>query len=350
MLVSVVMPVFNGEKYLKEAIESILNQTYKNFEFLIINDGSTDRSVDIIKKYQNIDKRIYLINNEKNKGIVYSLNKGLSSAKGKYILRMDCDDISFSNRIEEQILFMEKNKHIGISGTWVRINTNGMYKNYKNKTKFPAIKAGLLFNNMLAHPTFIIRKELIEKHNLSYNENFKGCEDYGLLIDGMKYFQIEILPEILFEYRINEIGITQTLNNKLEEKYINLRKIYIKTLQNLFEEQNLTEEYLRMHFEFTNNIAGFNFTLVELEKYLNVLTQKNKTKKYLDSKELFYAIGKRWIKLGIKNKQILKKSFFKWFFSKYFIYGCIDVCRGVIDDKIIAIKNRKSNVTRDRSI
>ncbi|MHD0317363.1 glycosyltransferase family 2 protein [Fusobacterium sp. THCT1E2] len=350
MLVSIVMPVFNGEKYLKEAIESILEQTYTDFEFLIINDGSTDNSLNIIKEYQNIDKRICLINNEKNKGIVYSLNKGLLESKGKYILRMDCDDISFFNRLERQILFMEKNRHIGISGTWVKINKNGKYREYKNKIKFSAIKAGLIFNNMLVHPTFIIRKEFFKKYDLSYNKEFNGCEDYGILIDGIKYFQIEILPEVLFEYRINEIGITQVLNKKLKEKYINLKRIYIKILQNIFEEQDLTEKDLKIHFEFTNNVSNFNFSLIELRKYLNKLTKANKNKKYLSSKELLYAIGKRWIKLGIKNKQILKKSFFEYLISKYFFYGCVDICREVINDKIIVIKNRKSNVTRNRNI
>jgi len=111
-LVTVLMPVYNGEKYLNEAIDSILNQTYTNFEFLIINDGSTDRSVEIIKGYN--DSRIKLIHNKKNMGLVYTLNRGLALALGKYIVRMDADDISLPNRFKLQLDFMEINTEVAL--------------------------------------------------------------------------------------------------------------------------------------------------------------------------------------------------------------------------------------------
>ncbi|WP_244834814.1 glycosyltransferase family 2 protein [Clostridium sp. BJN0001] len=107
--VSVIMPVFNAEKYLEESIKSVLNQTYKNFEFIIINDGSTDSSLSIINKFKSMDNRIRVID-QKNNGIVYSLNKGISTAKGKYIARMDADDISLPNRIKNQVKYMETNQ------------------------------------------------------------------------------------------------------------------------------------------------------------------------------------------------------------------------------------------------
>jgi len=114
--VSIVMSVYNAQKYLDEAIESILNQTYSNFEFIIINDGSTDKSLEIIENYAKKDSRIIVINRE-NKGLIYSLNEGIRKANGKYIARMDADDISLPQRLEKQVEFMEKNKNIGICGT-----------------------------------------------------------------------------------------------------------------------------------------------------------------------------------------------------------------------------------------
>jgi glycosyltransferase involved in cell wall biosynthesis len=105
--ISILMPVYNGEKYLREAIDSILNQTFTDFEFLIVDDGSTDNSVEIINSYQN--SRINLVKNDKNEGLVYTLNRGLSLAKGEYIARMDCDDISLPERLKKQIDFLDSN-------------------------------------------------------------------------------------------------------------------------------------------------------------------------------------------------------------------------------------------------
>ena len=128
-LVTVLMPVYNGEKYLKEAIESILNQTFKDFEFLIINDGSTDNSVKIIQSFN--DLRIRLIHNESNIGLIKTLNKGLKLSNGKYIARMDCDDVSLPKRLSVQINFMEKHPEIGVCGSWVKII--GLEQKFINK-------------------------------------------------------------------------------------------------------------------------------------------------------------------------------------------------------------------------
>jgi glycosyltransferase involved in cell wall biosynthesis len=115
--VTVLMPVYNTEMYLKEAIDSILNQTFRDFEFIVINDGSTDSTSDIIESYS--DPRIIYLQNEKNLGVATSLNKGLSIAKGTYIARMDGDDVSRCDRLEKQVAFMDANPEIGVCGTWL---------------------------------------------------------------------------------------------------------------------------------------------------------------------------------------------------------------------------------------
>jgi glycosyltransferase involved in cell wall biosynthesis len=117
--ITVLMPVYNGEKYLREAIDSIFNQTFTDFEFLIVDDGSTDNSVEIINSYQN--SRINLVKNDKNEGLVYTLNRGLSLAKGEYIARMDCDDISLPERLKKQIDFLDSNSEIAVVGTWIKV-------------------------------------------------------------------------------------------------------------------------------------------------------------------------------------------------------------------------------------
>jgi glycosyltransferase involved in cell wall biosynthesis len=117
--VSVVMSVYNGEKYLCEAIDSILNQTFENFEFLIVNDGSTDRTLEILQSYR--DPRIKVINNERNIGLTASLNKGLKIAKGEYVARMDADDVSFPHRLEQQKAFLDRNPRVAMVGSWAEV-------------------------------------------------------------------------------------------------------------------------------------------------------------------------------------------------------------------------------------
>ncbi len=115
MKLSVIMPVYNGQDFVSKAIESILGQTFSDFEFIIINDGSTDRTLKILESYQKKDKRIVLLNQE-NKGIAKSLNRGIAKAKGDYIARQDADDISFPDRLRNQVEFLDNNKDVGFLG------------------------------------------------------------------------------------------------------------------------------------------------------------------------------------------------------------------------------------------
>ena len=161
-LVSVVMPVYNGERFLKDAIESILNQTYKNFEFIIVDDGSTDDSLKIIKEYQKKDKRIRLIENKKNLGQAKSLNKGLSLAKGKYYAKMDSDDIACKKRIEKEVDFLERNNDYVIVGSNLEIidennNTIG-YRFYPQKNK--EIRKLIIIKSPFAHPSVMIKWQI----------------------------------------------------------------------------------------------------------------------------------------------------------------------------------------------
>ena len=154
-MISVIMPVYNGEKYLCEAIDSILNQTYTDFEFIILNDGSTDKTEEIILSYD--DPRIVYVKNETNLQIVKTLNKGIALAKGKYIARMDADDISLPERFEKQLKFMEQYPSIDVCGTWMRI-IDKPKQVWTYPEKHEEIKAQLLFNTPLSHPTLIIKK------------------------------------------------------------------------------------------------------------------------------------------------------------------------------------------------
>lgn len=206
--ISVVMPVYNAEKYIGEAIESILNQTYRDFEFIIINDGSTDKTKEIIDLYS--DSRIVYLENEQNSGIVVTLNKGLDFATGEYIARMDADDIAVDNRLEKQIIYMEKNKDVGLLGTGIHIfGENNESTDRVFTTDSKQLKAELIFNSCIAHPTVMIRKDILIQNKMRYNSEFAGAEDYCLWWDISKVSNISTLPDILLNYRIHSSQITQ---------------------------------------------------------------------------------------------------------------------------------------------
>lgn len=195
-LVSVLMPVYNAEKYLREAIDSILNQTYRNFEFIIINDGSTDNSADIVRSYD--DARIVFVDNKKNQGLVTVLNQGLDMARGEYIARMDSDDISLPTRFAKQVMFMEKHPDVGVLGTFFHIF--GGIDRIETKKKYPSL-ADMLPTSPVGHPTVMMRKSVFDKYNLRYDARYKHAEDYELWTRVIDFSRVANLPTVLLNYR-----------------------------------------------------------------------------------------------------------------------------------------------------
>lgn len=228
-LVSVIMPVYNGELYLDEAIQSILTQTYKNFEFIIINDGSTDNSLDIIKKYMNKDTRIFLINRE-NKGLIYSLNEGIKKAKGKYIARMDADDISLPARFEKQIEVMESNA-LDICGChYFEVNENLNYEScFIVPISTDSFRYYLSNTTPFAHPSVIIRKAFLLNNNLLYGQTqYHSAEDYALWISFWdKKAKFGNVDQFLFKYRnfTNSLSKTNKSNIAKDRKEISRKFI-----------------------------------------------------------------------------------------------------------------------------
>ena len=220
-LISVILPVYNGEKYLKEAIESILNQTYKDFEFIIINDGSTDKSLDIIEKYKKEDERIIVISRE-NKGLIATLNEGIEKAKGKYIARMDQDDISLSNRFEEQLKIMENDKEIVVCGSWINVfGENRKEKISKYFQYDKEIKANLIMSCCFAHPSVMMRRDAFLDNNIWYDENFKNAEDYHLWTQLARVGKFYNIPKVLLNYRFLETSITRVADkNESKRKQV----------------------------------------------------------------------------------------------------------------------------------
>ncbi len=228
-LVSVVMPAYNAEEYIGEAIESILAQTYKDFEFIIVDDGSKDRTKEIINEYTKKDNRIKVFVQEKNLGISAALNRGISEAKGKYIVRMDTDDYSYPTRIETQVNFMETHPKVVVSGAAIQIcdeKLNLLHVRTYNPTD-KAIRKNIFKYNPFAHPATIWRKEELITAGV-YNKDLCDVEDYDLYFRVGKLGEFYNLNDILLKYRQSSKGISQTKAKRQQKLtlYIRIKAIF----------------------------------------------------------------------------------------------------------------------------
>ncbi len=226
--ISVLMPAYNADKYIGTAIQSILNQTYKSFELIIIDDCSSDNTWNIIQKFCKNDKRIIAYKNNSNINISKSLNIGLGFAKGKYIIRMDADDLSYPDRIEKQYMFMEKNPNIILSGSAMEVcdselKTIAIKKFYLTDKE---IRKNLLRCCPFSHPSIIFRTEIAKKAG-EYNININTAQDYEFYFRMGLYGQFANIAEPLIKYRLN-IDSDSTKNNIEQNKmslYIRLKAI-----------------------------------------------------------------------------------------------------------------------------
>lgn len=224
-LVSVIMSTYKEEEiFLRQAIESILNQSYKNFEYIIILDfPENEEHKKIILEYANKDSRIRFYINEKNMGLTDSLNKGLNLAKGKYICRMDADDISVSNRIELQKEYLEKNDYDLIGGISQMIDEDGkvIYSIKKVPTDLEKIKKALKYNQVISHPTWFGKKEVFDK--LEGYRKIPLCEDYDFTLRAvLNGYRISNVDSIVLKYRMTSSSISRS---NLYEQYLFARFI-----------------------------------------------------------------------------------------------------------------------------
>lgn len=307
--VSVVLPVYNSSKYLSESISSILNQTYDDFEFLIIDDGSTDNSGDIVNTFK--DKRILFYQNEQNLGLVTTLNKAIDLVDSEYILRLDADDIAIKNRIEKQIAFMDSDTDLVASGGYASIMSfdgKRLNKTWTYPLDDPRVKARLFWGNSIIHPTSIIRNSVIKDNEIKYSQNYPHAEDYHLWWQLVDKGKLANLPKVLINYRKHDNQITnkfkqeqQSSSGKIVIDYLadkglifntEEKEIYSRIQQfnyhfsksELFRIQSILERILIFVYDFFPSIR----------KAINVLLSKKWFEvcyhcKHSDSLEIFFS-------------------------------------------------------------
>ncbi len=255
-LISVVMSVYNGQEGLEDSIKSILNQTYNNFEFIIINDGSTDGSLKIIEKFKAIDKRILIINHS-NKGLAYSLNEGIRRANGEFIARMDADDISLPHRLLEQVKILIENENIMVVGT------AAYYKDpitsSKNLIKMPEyhneIMKIIFKSSPFIHPSVLIRKKFLTLVK-GYDDSFKRCQDYDIWLRGRfigEYYNMQ-KPLILYTNKKKFILRSVIISAYIRLKNsLNLKDIFKSIFWSMYETIYVLLGYLLKPLKKINN-------------------------------------------------------------------------------------------------
>ena len=248
--ISIILAVYNCAKYLKESIDSILNQTFAEFELILINDGSTDLTDTIITQYT--DKRIVYVKNETNLGLIDSLNKGILLSRGKYIARMDADDITLPDRLKVQCHFMDTHPEIGICGSsvdafWV---STGKYQRIDYATTDLSIRAFTFFQSPFCHPTVMIRKEVLNQYFLNYSKDYYLAEDYALWVAMLAHTKAANIPQVLLHYRKHEDSETA-----VADRQQNGRLNVVKKVITLYLEQQgivLDEDSMMIYTSFTD--------------------------------------------------------------------------------------------------
>lgn len=268
-LISVVIPVYNAERYILKALRSVCEQTYRNLQIIVLDDGSTDRSKQLIESV--VDERIQLVSRE-NRGLIATLNEGVQLSNGKYIARMDADDICLPDRFTRQLAYFESHVDFGLLFSGIEyIDTAGNVIRKKASNESREIEpVELLFGCPVCHPSAMFNMNMLTKADIKYNPDFDKAEDFELWTRLASMTKIGILSDILFQYRIHSESITS--KNSHEQRNTAVRAI-MKNLSNL--ECKKVESSLGVIYNNHQGVESTTLTMMSLSKVFFLLKQIN---------------------------------------------------------------------------
>jgi len=300
-----VLPVYNGEKYLAESLDSVFAQTYQNWELVIINDGSSDGTENLILHYQ--DRRIKYLPNDGNKGIIFSLNRGIEESKGTYIARLDADDIALPLRLEKQVEFLSENPEFAMCGSYFQtIDSNGrLLKNVEFPANNRDAQSFLLLHNCFCHSAIMMRTNIAKE--LKYDEKFQVCEDYDLWYRISRTGKILNLPVCTTLYRVHDNNMS---TRKSEIMFIHVNKINKRILDDLGIEYSKTE--LDAHSNALSYNASFfkdPESIIILENWMMKLYSYLKNNGHYNAFICYKILIEKWIVITY-NTRHFKKMFF----------------------------------------
>lgn len=290
--VTVLMPVHDGKDFLPEAIESILCQTLRDFELLVVDDGSRDGSDRIAESYR--DPRIRLVRNERHLGLIETLNRGLDLARGEIVARMDADDVSLPERLARQVAFLDASPGIGACGSWVTLTGDAESRVHRYPTRPDDVRCQLLFEPALAHPTVCLRRAWFDRHGLRFEPGYAHAEDYRLWRRASAIFPICNLGEPLLRYRVHAGSVSR---RRAREQQATVERIHREALRELGLEP--TQAELRLHRGDAANGAGI-APLAEIERWLLALRRANEARGCHPGAAFERTLADRWIRAALR--------------------------------------------------
>lgn len=284
------MPAYNAEKYIGEAIESILNQTFQDFELIIIDDGSTDNTFQLIKAIRS--EKIVLLQTPQNSGASASRNLGISVARGEYIAFLDADDWAYPQRLQKQVDFLDKNPQIGLVGTWTEIvDESGKFiDEFVSEIPQNQIAPRLLFHNCFATSSVALRKEFAA---YQFDNTYLLAEDYELWLRLVTKTQLGIIKEKLIKYLAHSQGISKLQKEKMKQ---NVLRILLNGLGMLGIKPTEKEIILHTQIAHLDFEASKNF-LIDANQWLLKLKEANKNKNIFSSKDMNELLAYYWFRL-----------------------------------------------------
>lgn len=313
-IVTVLMPVKDGAAYLSEAVNSILSQTFIFFELLILNNGSNDGTLEILS--QVADNRVTIVHNPRNISLENALNSGIKIAKGKYIARMDADDISLPTRLEQQVNFLEANPSIVLCGAWFEIFGTRNEVICHPETALE-IKAAMLVKNPLCHPLVMFRKDVLINNGYSYQNDFHACEDYHLWATLSLNYAMYNIPEVLLRYRQHN---SQVSTEKTKLQWANSSKVRQFLLNNLGV--TYTDSEISNYEKVLKGDLNYDLDFDEALRFIHKILKSNEAKESYNQEMLIRTFEPFWGKLmlnypkpTLKHYLYFRNSYFYPYFS-----------------------------------
>ena len=335
--ISVILPAYNAEQYLRTAVDSILEQSFRDFELLVINDGSTDSTKEIILSYN--DERIRYIENEKNLGLIDTLNKGILLSKGEYIARMDADDICHLSRFQMQIDFMEKNPEYIICSSSRKEFVHSI--SHFHLSVLPvddvSIRIHSIFNTPFTHPAVMFRSGIVKENNIFFEKDYKYAEDYQLWIKILQYGKGYNFKMPLLYYRDTPNSQTNIGAGQIEQ-----RKRTISNIQQLaLQQQNIVLDQKELDFIYilslSDKIRNINFEDFSVNFILSFFKKLSLQLKinYPNNKfNVNCVLGKRYLKILLFNLKRLPFTYLmKLGVSKLAFFGIYELINEKVGNK-----------------
>lgn len=319
--ITILMPVYNGERYLRETMDSIFAQTYQDYVLLIINDGSTDATRDIVMSYN--DERIQLVDNEQNLGLVRTLNKGIGLVTTEYLARMDADDLWHPEKLQKQIDYLDSHPDCGLCGTSIH-----KFGDINADMVFPVdndgLKVGFLFYCMMSHPSVIFRMSMLQTKGLRYRPDYYPAEDYKMWTDCLRVTEIHNIPEPLVLYRQHGEQICRTETRTQAPK---TQQVAQEMLLLLYPQA--TKDEITFHFQvFVAENMKSKVDFLKCKNWCKTLELANRSSQYTNPKILHDGLQK-WLQGGyllyirrnyFPNQEYSLHNYIQYFLSFDWIY------------------------------